>query len=183
VQLTPGVRRRWRGCFMRAEIKRLGSREAARAAEVVSAFKGSSRSVTSLDAFLSNPANYFLVAEAEGDVAGFLMAYRLERADRDACQMFVYEIDVAAPWRRQHLATALLRKITDLAREEGMLEAFVLTSRGNETARRLYARTGGVVEDDAAVLFVYPLAKEAAPNLPSGGYGPSLTSRVCKERT
>jgi hypothetical protein len=43
-----------------------------------------------------------------------------------------------------------------------MFEAFVLTSRGNEPARRLYARTGGIVEDDSAVLFVYPLGAKSA---------------------
>ena len=147
---------------MRAKIRRLDSRDVARAAEVVRVFKGSSRSAGSLEAFLRNPANYLLVAEAEGDAAGFLMAYRLERADRDAGQMFVYEIDVAAPWRRQGLATALLQEITALAREEGMFEAFVLTSRSNEAARKLYTRTGGLVEDDSAVLFVYPFGEEGA---------------------
>jgi hypothetical protein len=42
-----------------------------------------------------------------------------------------------------------------------MFEAFVLTSRGNEPARRLYERTGGRVEDDSAVLFVYPIGAES----------------------
>ncbi|MCA1581648.1 MAG: GNAT family N-acetyltransferase [Acidobacteria bacterium] len=32
--------------------------------------------------------------------------------------MFVYEIDVAEPWRGQGLATALTREVTALAREE-----------------------------------------------------------------
>ncbi len=90
------------------------------------------------------------------------MAYRLERADRDAGQMFVYEIDVAPSWRRQGLATALLQEITALARAEGMFEALVLTSRSNKAARFLYARTGGLVEDDTAVLFVYPFGEKGA---------------------
>lgn len=38
----------------------------------------------------------------------------------------------------------------------------MLTSRGNEAARRLYARTGAVVEDDAALLFVFPIVLEGA---------------------
>jgi len=123
-------------------------------------FKGSSRSEGSLAAFLGNPANYLLVAEVGSEAVGFLMAYRLERADREAGQMFVYEIDVAAPWRRQGFGTVLLQKITALAREEGMFEVFVLTSRGNEAARKLYAGAGGSIEDDSAVLFVYPLGEE-----------------------
>ena len=147
---------------MNVQIKRLDRHEAGLAEEVVRGFKGSSRSPGSLQGFLGNPANYLLIAEAEGEVGGFLLAYRLERADREASQMFVYEIGVAAPWRGQGLATALVEGITTLARAEGMFEAFVLTNGGNEAARRLYARTGGIVEDDAAVLFVYPFGAESA---------------------
>jgi len=138
------------------QIKRLGRHEAALAEKVIRAFKGMSRSLDSLEAFLGNPANYLLIAEAGDEAAGFLMAYRLERADREAGQMFVYEIGVTAAWRGQGLGTALVEEITALARAEGMFEAFVLTSRGNEAARRLYACTGGRIEDDSAVLFVYP---------------------------
>jgi aminoglycoside 3-N-acetyltransferase I len=121
-----------------------------------------SRAATSLETFLRNPANYLLVAEQEDEVIGFLLAYRLERADREASQMFVYEVEVAAAWRGRHLASALVEKIKELARAEGMFEAFVLTSRSNDAARRLYARTGGVVEDDSAMLFVYPMGLEGA---------------------
>ena len=142
---------------MKVRIRRLGDHDADLAENVVRGFKGSSRSPGSLRAFLGNPANYLLIAEAEGAAYGYLMVYRLERADREASQMFVYEVGVAAPWQGKGLATALVEKITALARAEGMFEAFVLTSQGDEPARRLYARTGGIVEDDSAVLFVYPL--------------------------
>ena len=147
---------------MGVRIRRLSCSEAGMAEEVVRRFKGSSRVADSLVAFLGNPANYLLIAEAGGEVGGFLVAYRLERADRDSSQMFVYELGVAPSWRGQGLATALVEGITALARAEGMFEAFVVTSQRNEAARRLYARTGGMVEDDAAVLFVYPFGSESA---------------------
>jgi aminoglycoside 3-N-acetyltransferase I len=155
--MPPG-RRREKELSMRAQIKRLGADDGAQAEEAVRSFKKASRSVGSLEAFLRNPANYLLVADVGGEAVGFLMAYRLERADRDAGQMFVYEVDVAAAWRRRGLARALLGEIVVLARAEGMFEAFVLTSRSNVAARRLYTRTGARVEDDSALLFVYPLA-------------------------
>jgi hypothetical protein len=98
-------------------------RDAAEAADVVRAFKGSALPVEALRGFLANPANYLLVAESDGESAGFLTAYRLERPDR----------------------------------EEGMFEAFVLTNHDHEAALRLYESTGGVVEEDSAVLFVYPM--------------------------
>jgi ribosomal protein S18 acetylase RimI-like enzyme len=140
-------------------IRRLGTGDGARAEKAVRAFKGRSLSADSLDAFLANPANYLLVAVAEDgrEPVGYLLAYRLQRPDRQAAQMFIYEVDVAEGRRRRGLASALLEEIRRLASAEGMFEAFVLTSRGNEAARSLYARTGAAVEDDAAILCVYPL--------------------------
>ena len=144
-------------------IRRLGAGDATLAETAVRSFKSRSNSESSLSAFLANPANFLLVAAAEGgsEAFGYLLAYRLERPDREAAQMFIYEVDVAEGWRRSGLASALLDEIGRLARAEGMCEAFVLTSRGNEAARSLYARTGAVVEDDAAMLFVYPLPDRA----------------------
>lgn len=143
-------------------IRRLQAEDAAQAVAAVRSFKNHSRSAASLAEFLRNPANYLLVAQAGETPAGYLLAYRLQRPDRETAQMFIYEVDVAEAWRRRGLASALLAEITRLARAESMVEAFVLTSRGNEAARGLYARTGGVLEDDAALLFVYPLALEGA---------------------
>jgi aminoglycoside 3-N-acetyltransferase I len=147
-------------------IRRLGTGDAALAAAAASTFKSHSHSADSLSAFLANPANFLLigVAVAEDGLeepVGYLLAYRLQRPDRQAAQMFIYEVDVAEAWRRRGLASALLEEIRRLARAEGMFEAFVLTSRGNEAARRLYTRTGAVVEDDAALLYVYPLPDRA----------------------
>ena len=147
---------------MRDQIKRLGPDDSARAESAVRAFKATSRSPDSLQVFLRSPANYLLVADAGGETVGFLIAYRLERSDREAAQMFVYEVGVVGAWRRRGLASALLGEIVALARAEGMFEVFVLTSQDNEAACRLYARTGGKVEDDSAVLFVYPLGLEGA---------------------
>lgn len=145
---------------MDTSISRLGVNDTALASEAIRRFKGSSRSFSSLREFLGNRSNYLLIAGTGTEVYGFLMAYRLERADREAGQMFVYEVGVAPPWRSQGVATALIERITELARAEGMFEAFVLTTRGNEAAQRLYQGTGGVVEDDSAVLFVYSFGSE-----------------------
>ena len=147
-------------------IRRLDASDASLVREISRTFKGSARSDGELRTYLDNPANYFLVAEAGREVAGFLTAYRLERADRAAGQMFVYEVEVDRPARRRGVGSALLREIQEIARREGMFEAFVLTSRGNDAARKLYASTGGIVEDDAAVLFVYPLTADGASRPP-----------------
>lgn len=144
-------------------IRRLGASDATLAETAVRAFKSRASSEGSLAAFLANPANFLLVAVAEGESepVGYLLAYRLQRPDREAAQLFIYEVDVAEGWRRRGLGSALLDEILRLARDEDMCEAFVLTSRGNDAARSLYARTGAVAEDEAAMLFVYPLSDRA----------------------
>ena len=145
---------------MKVEIKRLGPEDVAQAEDAVRSFKSATRSGSSLEALLRNPANCLLVGEAGSEAVGYLMAYRLERPDREASQMFVYEVDVAPDWRRQGVGTALLEEIISLARAERMFEAFVVTGRSNVAARELYTRAGGKVEDESALLFVYPLALE-----------------------
>ena len=142
---------------MNLRIRRLGRNDAVLAEQVIRAFKGASRPLGSLVEFLGNSSNYLLIAERDSEACGYVMPYRLERPDREASQMFVYEISVAASWQGRGIATALIGEITALARANGMFEAFVLTSKGNDRARRLYVGTGGVIEDDSAMLFVYPL--------------------------
>jgi len=143
-------------------IERPGPGDAARAEEAIRVFKGRSRPVADVAAFLEDDANYLLVAEEEGETVGLLLAYRLERPDREESQMFIYQVDVVESRRQHGIGRALVAEIVRLARAAGAFEAFVLTSRRNEAARSLYARTGGLVEDDAAMLVVYPLGDDAA---------------------
>ena len=98
-------------------IERLGPGDAARAERAVRTFKSDSLAEAALEAFLRNPANYLLVAEQEGEAIGFLLAYRLERADREASQMLVTKSKsrrrggdaVSRPrsWRRSRIWRAL----------------------------------------------------------------------------
>jgi aminoglycoside 3-N-acetyltransferase I len=141
---------------MHVKVIRLGPGDGRLAEVVVRTFKGSARPRQVLGSFLENPANYLLVAEADGCLAGFLLAYRLERADRKENQMFVYEIEVAPAWRRRGIGASLLRRITEAAREEGMFEAFVMTDRANEAAQGLYRATGAEAENENSMLFTWP---------------------------
>lgn len=142
---------------MHVKVIRLGPEDGRLAEVAVRTFKGSSRPRRDLEVFLENRANYLLVAEADGCLAGFLLAYRLERADRGEDQMFVYEIEVAPAWRRRGIGASLMRRITETAREEGMFEAFILTDRANDAARALYRSTGAEAENEDSMLFTWPM--------------------------
>jgi hypothetical protein len=44
----------------------------------------------------------------------------------------------------------------ELAERNGMRELFVLTRRSNRAAVELYTATGGIIENEDDLLFVYP---------------------------
>lgn len=112
-------------------------------------------------AILANSANHLAVAQVDGAIAGFLLAYRLDRIDGPSGQLFIYEIDVDPDHRRRGVGSALMLYARDVVAREGLMEAFLLTNRTNAPAMNLFERTGGVAEDDDGVVFVYPGA--AAP--------------------
>jgi aminoglycoside 3-N-acetyltransferase I len=137
-------------------VRRLAAGDEARARDVALTFKSADVSTEHAARFLADPARCLVVAEVAGDLAGFLLAYRLERLDRAAAQLFVYEIDVAPAYRRQGIGTQLMEYVRRLVDQEALMEAFVFTSRGNGPAVSLYTGTGGKIEEDAGMLFVYP---------------------------
>jgi ribosomal protein S18 acetylase RimI-like enzyme len=137
-------------------IRRLGPGDEPAACAIASLFKSANLSPGRAAQFLGNPANCLVVAEADDTPVGFLLAYRLERLDHQAGQLFVYEIDVAPDYQRRGIGTRLMEYVRALVRDEHLMEAFVLTSRDNDAALALYRATGGRIEDEAGILFVYP---------------------------
>ena len=106
--------------------------------------------------FLKNDRHYLLAAIQGNIPLGFILAYRLQRVDRDQDMMFFYEINVANQHRKKGIGTALINKLKEICRQENILKMFVLTKRSNTAAYNLYKKTGGMA--DAAgdeVTFVY----------------------------
>jgi len=77
-----------------------------------------------------------LVAEREGAVIGYLMAWRV------VDQLHVLNLAVRSDWRRSGIGTALLMAAAGAARREGLTEITLEVRRGNRTARAFYARRG-----------------------------------------
>jgi len=97
-----------------------------------------------------------IVAEMAGELAGFVLAYRLPRLDGEAAQLFVYELGVTSQYWHGGIGTSLMGYVRELVDEESLMEAFVLADQRNDAAVRLYHGTGGHVEGTGSVLFVYP---------------------------
>jgi ribosomal protein S18 acetylase RimI-like enzyme len=104
---------------------------------------------------LADPLNVLLVAERDRQPLGFVWGYLLQRLDRDAQQLFVYEVDVAPESRRQGVGTALMNHVAACAQAQGLMEAFVMTAEDNLAANALYRATGGVPVDERSVLYLY----------------------------
>jgi ribosomal protein S18 acetylase RimI-like enzyme len=58
--------------------------------------------------FLSNPDNYLIIAIDDNIVAGFVVAYELQRVDRNQKLMFLYEIGVLKTHRKKGIGTVLM---------------------------------------------------------------------------
>lgn len=134
-----------------------GAARATAALEVLkSAGGGEGPSRASMEAFLRRPETTLLVAWADDEPVGFLVAYRMERVDRGAPMMCLYEIGAARSHRRRGVATALLRCLGAEAGRLGVGEIWTLTHLSNAPARRLFDGTGALADPDGeSVVYVW----------------------------
>jgi len=106
--------------------------------------------------FLKNDRHSLLAALEGNSPIGFILAYRMQRADQDQDMMFFYEINVAAQHRKKGTGTALIKTLKEICKHENILKMFVLTNRSNTAACNLYRKTGGVADITGdEVTFVY----------------------------
>jgi aminoglycoside 3-N-acetyltransferase I len=67
----------------------------------------------------------------------------------------VYDVDVKASHRRRGVATELMAKVAELARERGIAEGFVLTEPDNDAANGLYEKVAGIRSEVVMWDFAY----------------------------
>jgi GNAT superfamily N-acetyltransferase len=104
---------------------------------------------------LADPRSLFLVAFDGGAPVGMVLAHELPRRHGDRSKLFVYEVDVAETHWRRGIASALLGRLAELARERGIRVGFVLTEPDNVAANALYASAGGSSHTDVMWSFSY----------------------------
>ncbi len=98
------------------------------------------------EALLADPRTLLLVAFDRKRPVGFVLAHELPRRHGDLAKLFVYEVDVEETQRRRGIASALLARLAELARERGIRTGFVLTEPDNGPANALYRSAGGATE-------------------------------------
>ena len=98
------------------------------------------------DAYLGNllgRENFIALAALEGEtVVGGLAAYVLDKFEQERSEIYIYDLAVAEAHRRKGIATALIRRLQDLAKSCRAWVIFVQADSGDEPAMKLYASLG-----------------------------------------
>jgi len=114
--------------------------------------------------FLSDPRHHLVAAIDHGAVVGFASAVHYVHPDKRSPEMWINEVGVATAHRGRGVAKAILQRLLDVARENGCVEAWVLTDRANETALRLYRSSGGIEAASDQVMLTFRLQDNGASN-------------------
>ena len=87
--------------------------------------------------------SFIAVAALKGEaVVGGLVAYELRKYEQERSEIYLYDLAVAAPHRRQGIATALIAELGRIATERGAWVIFVQADHGDDPAIALYSRLG-----------------------------------------
>lgn len=77
-----------------------------------------------------------------GGISGGLCAYTLPKFERKRSEIYIYDLAVAEPFRRQGIASALIGALGDLADRVGAHAVFVQADIGDDEAIALYSKHG-----------------------------------------
>ncbi|HEV2745783.1 MAG TPA: AAC(3)-I family aminoglycoside N-acetyltransferase [Allosphingosinicella sp.] len=75
-------------------------------------------------------------------VVGGLAAYVLPKFEQERSEIYVYDLAVAAGYRRRGIATRMIRELQRIAARRGVWVIFIQADRGDEPAIALYSRLG-----------------------------------------
>jgi len=93
--------------------------------------------------FLADPRHHIAVAIEDDVVVGFASGVHYIHPDKPA-ELFVNEVGVTPSHQNHGIGTAVLRLLLDHSQRLGCTGAWVLTDDENNSARRMYAKAGGI---------------------------------------
>ncbi len=129
---------------MMPEIKLLSSNDGAALQSVAPGVFDDPIDPAAAAEFLSDARHHIAVAIADGLIVGFVSAVHYVHPDKPKPELWINEAGVAESHQGQGLGRKLMEAMLAEARRLGCAEAWVLTERDNNAARRLYAACGGV---------------------------------------
>ncbi|HTQ04444.1 MAG TPA: AAC(3)-I family aminoglycoside N-acetyltransferase [Polyangiaceae bacterium] len=95
-----------------------------------------------LSGFLGRPQNVVLVGKSGGEVVGGLVAYVLEKFERERSEIYIYDLAVAEAHRRRGIARNLIELLRSVSRELGAYVIYVQADYGDDAAIALYTSLG-----------------------------------------
>ena len=95
-----------------------------------------------MEGLLSKEHVIVLVALAGEDIVGGLAAYELDKFERMRREVYIYDLAVAATYRRQGIATALIERLRDIAAQRGAWVVYVQADYVDAPAIALYEKLG-----------------------------------------
>jgi aminoglycoside 3-N-acetyltransferase I len=95
-----------------------------------------------LERLLGDDGFFALAALEDGVVIGGLAAYELVKFEQARSEIYIYDLAVAEPHRRQGIATALIAALGRLGAARGCQVMFVQADHGDDAAIALYTRLG-----------------------------------------
>ncbi len=101
--------------------------------------------------FLTEPGHHLLLAERDGEPVGFVSGVEVTHPDKGT-EMFLYELGVDEPARRQGVGHALVTALMELARSRCCYGMWVLTDADNDAALATYGSAGAVHEGAQVML-------------------------------
>ncbi len=94
------------------------------------------KSLVASDSFIA------LAAVVDGTVVGGLAAYVLHKFEQERSEIYIYDLAVLEEYRRQRVATGLINKLREIARERGAWVIYVQADHGDDPAIKLYESLG-----------------------------------------
>ncbi|MBB6096150.1 aminoglycoside 3-N-acetyltransferase I [Povalibacter uvarum] len=83
-----------------------------------------------------------LAAINGSEVVGAIAAYELQKFEQERSEIYIYDLAVAEPFRRQGVATALIRELQRIGATRGAYVIFVQADYGDDPAIALYTKLG-----------------------------------------
>jgi len=99
------------------------------------------------DAYLGNllAADHFIALaalSADSTVIGGLTAYELKKFEQERREIYIYDLAVAETQRRQGIATAVIERLQQIARNRDAYVIYVQADLGDPPAIALYSKLG-----------------------------------------
>jgi aminoglycoside 3-N-acetyltransferase I len=108
----------------------------------VGTYTGARPSTRYLERLLGGSHLIALVALKDNAVVGGLVAYELQKVERERSEIYIYDLAVVEAHRRRGIATALIEELKSLAAERNTYVIFVQADLRDAAAIALYTRLG-----------------------------------------